>query len=523
MAERVMGTETEFGVTDAANAQANPIVLSATAVETYAQHVSNGTVVRWDYTGEDPLNDARGYRLSRANAHPSLLTDDPYRLAPSGGVDFENQPSEYEQYMQRATSVVLPNGGRFYVDHAHPEYSSPETTDALQAVLYDRAGDRIAQRAMQAAQADGCNLVLYKNNTDGKGAAYGTHENYQVSREVDLDDIISVLTPFFITRPIMCGSGRVGIGQHSQRPGFQISQRADFIENDVGLETTFNRPIINTRDEPHADGNEFRRLHVINADANQFDVSTFLRMGTTALILRCLEQDRALAWDGLMLDQDPVATAWAVSHDLEFAGRIDTQSGQSLSAIDLQRAYRDLVIDTLDDLTDVDERVLHLWEQVLDGLQNNRAEVAHLVEWVGKYELLERQRQRLGTGWENPRLSAMDIQWADLRPERSLVERLAQAGRVERLVSDHAIEKATHAPPENTRAYVRGQAIQRLGTVVKASWTSIVVNDAASGQLCRIPLPDPADSSLKYGIGMIEQGDTSALIHHMKTIEKENS
>lgn len=523
MGERVIGTETEFGVMEAGNPQANPIVLSATAVESYAQRVTSGTIVRWDYTGEDPLNDARGYRLSRANAHPSLLTDDPYRLAPSGGVDFEDQPTEYEQYMQRATSVVLPNGGRFYVDHAHPEYSSPETSNALDAVLYDRAGDRIAQRAIEAARADGCNLVLYKNNTDGKGSAYGTHENYQVSRDVDLDDIISALTPFFVTRPIICGSGRVGIGQHSERPGFQISQRADFIENDVGLETTFNRPIINTRDEPHANAHEFRRLHVINADANQFDVSTFLRLGTTALILRCLEQERALSWDGLMLDQDPVATAWAVSHDLDCVGRIDTKSGKSLSAIDMQRRYRDLVIDALDELTEVDERVLHLWGQVLDGLEHDRSNVAHLVEWVGKHELFERQRQRLRTGWDDPRLAAMDIQWADLRPQRSLVNRLAQAGRVERLVTEEAVDKATTEPPAGTRARVRGEAIQLLGTVVKASWTSIVVNDVASGQLCRIPLPDPADSSLKQGIGMIEQGDTTALINHMKTVEKENS
>lgn len=520
MSSRVMGTETEFGITQAGAPNANPIVLSALAVESYAGRIGANNVVRWDYTGEDPLNDARGYRLSRANAHPSMLTDDPYHLAPSGGVDYEAPPSEYELRTQRSTSIVLTNGGRFYVDHAHPEYSSPETTNALDAVLYDRAGDRIAQLAMEAAGND-TELVLYKNNTDGKGASYGTHENYQVSREVDLDDIIGTLTPFFVTRPIICGSGRVGIGQHSQTSGFQISQRADFIENEVGLETTFNRPIINTRDEPHADARAYRRLHVINGDANQFDASTFLRLGTTALVLRALEEGNHLSWDSLMLDQDPVRTAWTVSHDLNFESRIDTRSGRSLSAIDMQREYRHRVTETLTDFSPVEQVVLDLWGEVLDGLSSDREKVADLVEWVGKYVLFERQRQRLQTDWADPRLKAMDLQWADLRPHKSLVNKLAQAGRVRRMVSEADVQNAVTVPPGDTRAHVRGRAIERLGTVNKASWTSIVVTDVASGQLCRIPLPDPTDATLSGEINTIETGVTEDLISHMSTTQKE--
>ncbi|MDO5728943.1 MAG: depupylase/deamidase Dop [Actinomycetaceae bacterium] len=520
MSSRVMGSETEFGITQVGVPNANPIVLSALTVEAYARSMNSEHLVHWDYTGEDPLNDARGYRLARANAHPSMLTDDPYRLAPSGGVSFEDPPTEYERRTQRTTSIVLPNGGRFYVDHAHPEYSSPETTNALDAVLYDRAGDRIAQLAMEAA-AQTTEIALYKNNTDGKGASYGTHENYQVSRTVDLDDIISVLTPFFVTRPIICGSGRVGIGQHGEVAGYQISQRADFIENEVGLETTFNRPIINTRDEPHADARTYRRLHVINGDANQFDVSTFLRLGTTALVLRALEQGNHLSWDSLMLDQDPVRTAWTVSHDLSFTQRIDTRSGRALTAIEMQRAYRDRIGETLSNFSPVEQMVLDLWDEVLAGLTSDRDSIAHLVEWVGKYVLFERQRERLQTDWNDPRLLAMDLQWADLRPDKSLVAKLAQAGRVHRLVTDADVERAVSQPPVDTRAYVRGRAIERLGTVEKASWTSIVVADASSERLCRIPLPDPTDASLRGEIDLIEHGTTRELISHISQGKKE--
>lgn len=509
---RVLGTETEFGVIDAADPGANPVVLSAEAVETYAQTVTKGEVVRWDYSGEDPLNDARGYRLQRANAHPSMLTDDPYRLAPSGGVEYQERPGEYERYMQRATSVVLPNGGRFYVDHAHPEYSSPETADPKMAVLYDRAGDELGRRAMQACKQRGLDLVLYKNNTDGKGASYGAHENYQVPRDIDFDDIARVLIPFFITRPIFCGAGRVGIGQRSENAGFQISQRADFVENDIGLETTFNRPIINTRDEPHAPHEKYRRLHVINGDANQFDVSTYLRIGTTALVLRALEGDLDLSWEGLALDQNPIKTTWDVSHDLTLRAKIDLKSGRSMTAIELQRMYIDLVRERVD-LSEADEELVATWERVLDGLESDLSSVATEVEWVAKYLLFERQRERLQTTWDDPRLAAMDLQWADLRPDKSLVGALDRAGRVRRLFTEDEVVNAVNTPPAGTRAHLRGKAITAFPEVVKASWTSIVVDQPEQDQMVRIPLPEPGDEGSDAVLQAIDSGRVHELFN----------
>ena len=299
--ERIIGTETEYGVYRPGDAWANPIALSTRVVSAYGEISRIGTpsegagIVRWDYTGEDPLNDLRGMRMSRAAVDPSLLTDDPYHLAPSGGSERIARPTAEELALPAATTAVLTNGARLYVDHAHPEYSAPETLGARDALLWDRAGEVIARRVMERLDALGEEpIVLVKNNTDGKGAAYGTHENYQMPRITDLDTIIRGLIPFMVTRPVICGAGRVGRGQKSEVPGFQMSQRADFVENEVGLETTFNRPIINTRDEPHANPAQFRRLHVIGGDGNMFDVSAFLRFGTTSLVLWAIEHRPAL-------------------------------------------------------------------------------------------------------------------------------------------------------------------------------------------------------------------------------------
>ncbi len=518
----LIGTETEFGIMPAAptGAPFNPIQLSADLVESYGETLAHPPV-RWDYTGEDPLNDARGYRLERAHAHPSLLTDDPYRLAPSGGVEIGAATSEYDRRVQRATSVVTPNGARFYVDHAHPEYSAPETRNARDAVLWDRAGEVIARQAMRAAADRGHDIAAYKNNTAGKGAAYGTHENYLVARRVDIDDLARYLTPFLVTRPILCGSGRVGIGQRSEHPGFQISQRADFIENDIGLETTFNRPIINTRDEPHAPSSQWRRLHIINGDANQFDVSMLLRVGTTALVVRAIERASvtgfAMDWDALTLAEDAVLAAHRVSHDLTLSTTYDTSGGRSLTAIEIQREYLRMVTETLLDLDEGEREVVALWTRILDGLDHIRLTgtgydaIATDVEWVAKYQLLDRQRRRLGVDWSDPRLAAMDVQWADLREERGLVAALDRAGRVRRLFSADEVERAAHTPPATTRAWVRGRAVLAMATLAKASWTSIVIDDPAHERSLRIPLPDPYDAGDPALVAAIDTGDVDAV------------
>lgn len=508
---RPVGLETEFGVLRPGDAYANPVVLSTRVVEAYSVGAGVPTA-RWDYEGEDPLADLRGGRLRRSAAHPSQLTDDPARPAPSGDVPpapwgSRARPSAAEAALPRATTAVLVNGARFYVDHAHPEYSSPEVLTPRDALIWDRAGEVVARRAMTAldeGSADApAQIVLYKNNVDGKGAAYGSHENYLVRRDVPFEALAEVLTPFLVTRPVLVGSGRVGIGQRSERPGFQISQRADYVESEIGLQTTFNRPIINTRDEPHADA-RWRRLHVINGDANRFDVPIYLKIATTDLLLWFLEQAYTEGSDRftealtrlrrLTIIGDPVEEHWALSHDPTLSHELRTQSG-SMTALAIQRAFFDAISPAVTRVEDAQaHRALALWRQVLDVLEQWRHDgagpAAQMVEWVAKYELCEGLRRRSGTGWDDPRLAALDIQWADLRPGRSVVDRLDAAGRIHRLVSEVEIQRAADTPPEGTRAAIRGTAIRRHPQIVGASWTCLLLDVPGAPELARLRLPD---------------------------------
>ena len=515
---RPIGLETEFGVLRPDDPYANPVVLSSQVVEAY-RTAADVPAVRWDYEGEDPLADLRGGRIQRSAAHPSQLTDDPTCPAPSGDAPppapwgSRARPGAAEAALPRATTAVLVNGARLYVDHAHPEYSSPEVLTPHDAVIWDRAGEVVARRAMTALSDGGSGagaagapveVVLYKNNVDGKGAAYGSHENYLVRRELPFEELAAVLTPFLITRPVLVGAGRVGIGQRSERPGFQISQRADYVESEIGLQTTFNRPIINTRDEPHADDARWRRLHVINGDANRFDVPIYLKVATTDLLVWLLEQAHAEG-SGVLKDTmsdlgrlaiigDPVEEHWAVSHDPTLSYELTTQGG-AMSALAIQRAYLDIITPVVKRTGEREaQRALLLWGQILDALEQWRSDgsgpAAQLVEWVAKYELCEGMRRRSGTGWDDPRLAALDIQWADLRPGRSVVDKLDAAGRIHRLVTEAEVQRAADVAPEGTRATIRGTAINRYPQIVSASWTCLVLDVPGAPDLLRLHLPD---------------------------------
>ncbi|BDA65445.1 proteasome accessory factor PafA2 family protein [Actinomyces capricornis] len=548
---RPVGLETEYGVLGQPgagggpnspgipSAPANPMVMASQIVQAYAVRSRAGLVgpdgrsapaVRWDYEGEDPLADMRGGRLDRADADPSQLTDDPERPAPSAAPPWGDRPrpSAEEANLPRATTAVLPNGARLYVDHAHPEYSSPEVLTPRDALVWDRAGEVIARRAMAAHLRDlpGQEIVLYKNNVDGKGASYGSHENYLVERSVPFASLAAGLTPFLVTRPVMVGAGRVGLGQRSQEPGFQISQRADYIESAIGLQTTFNRPIINTRDEPHADAGRFRRLHVINGDANRFDVPIYLKVASTSLMLWLLEHSHRLgrglgALEGLELCGDAVEECWAVSHDTALTHHLATRSGP-MTALEIQRACLAAVEEVVrqgcggadgaggvaEHAADQADAALSVWRQCLDALEQWAARrsgpAPALVEWVAKLELCEAMRARSGTGWDDPRLAALDIQWADLREGRSVVDKLDAAGRIHRLVNPDEVEAAADTPPRGTRAAVRGAAVAHQPAVVAASWTSLVLDPPGRPSLLRLELPGAVALSDDETAAMIE-------------------
>lgn len=501
---RVMGIETEYGILAPGRPQANPMALSAHVVGAYTALVAHDTGAarhaRWDYADEDPLADARGFHLARAAAHPSLLTDDPSRPAPSGDAPVTLPRPEGEMPEDPgAATTVLTNGARLYVDHAHPEYSSPEVTGPRAAVVWDRAGERVMLRAARALVASPAmpDVALYKNNVDGKGASYGTHENYLVTRAVPFADLVARITPFLVTRQVFTGSGRVGLGPTGQEAGFQLSQRADYIEAEVGLETTLRRPIVNTRDEPHAD-RRWRRLHLILGDANHLEVATYLKLGTTSLVLGVIEAalerpELADALDALAL-AEPVAAVRTVSRDLTLSARLPLRDGRELTALEIQAACREAVLLALGDAAPDAETadVLARWGSVLDRLGTDPAGCAREVEWVAKHRLLEAMRTRHHLTWDSPRLAAMDIQWSDVRPERGLYHRLEAAGAVERLTTDEEIEAAVTEPPEDTRAWFRGTVVRRFPEAVRAaSWDSVVLDVGTEEGLLRIPLRDP--------------------------------
>jgi len=392
-------------------------------------------------------------------------------------------------------NVILTNGARCYVDHAHPEFSTPEVTNPLDLVRWDKAGERVmAEAARRAAEIPGLlPIQLYKNNTDNKGASYGAHENYLMRRSTPFAEIVRHLTPFFVSRQVVCGAGRVGIGQDGRETGFQISQRADFFEVEVGLETTLKRPIINTRDEPHADPEKYRRLHVIIGDANMAEVSTFLKVGTTALVLAMIE-DGFLRVD-LAVD-NPVSTLRAVSHDSSLRHVMSLHNGRRLTALQLQMDYleqaRKYVEDRYGaDVDDVTAEVLTRWESVLSRLEIDPMLCAGELDWVAKLRILEGYRDRDGLGWDSPRLQLVDLQYADVRPDRGLYNRLVARGSMTTLVPEAEVVRAMTEPPDDTRAYFRGRCLSRYpAQVAAASWDSVIF-DLGRDSLVRVPTLEP--------------------------------
>ncbi|MFN8126931.1 MAG: depupylase/deamidase Dop [Candidatus Nanopelagicales bacterium] len=472
---RVMGIETEYGISVPGRPHVNAMLASSQIVNAYAHEALGERRVRtrWDYDEESPLRDARGFDLSRAEADPTQLTDEDLGLA----------------------NVILTNGARLYVDHAHPEYSTPEVTNPFDAVLWDKAGERIMARAaaLAAALPGGLPLQLYKNNTDNKGASYGTHENYLMSRSTRFPDIVTCLTPFFVSRQIVAGAGRVGIGQDGRVSGFQLSQRADFFEVEVGLETTIKRPIINTRDEPHADPEIYRRLHVIVGDANLSEIATYLKVGTTALVLATLEA--GVLRPGLMPRQ-PVVDLHNVSHEgLEYG--IQLHDGRTLTPVQLQWEFHEMaakhVADTMGSATDPQTQdVLDRWAAVLDALDTDPDSLVDQLDWVAKKALLDGYRRRDHLDWDAARLELVDLQYSDVRPDKGLANRLQERGRLRRLTTDDQVTRAMQHPPEDTRAWFRGECVRRFpDEVAAASWDSVIFDLADRPALQRVPTLDP--------------------------------
>ena len=503
---RVMGIETEYGISALGGRgedDLHPMQLSNHVVKAYGAAVDSSggggssRPAGWDYETETPLRDSRGYEITRGQAHPDQLTDADLGMA----------------------NLILSNGARLYVDHAHPEYSGPEVTGALDAVRFDKAGDAIMAIAAQRASVSlGRSVRLYKNNTDGKGASYGTHENYLLDRATPFDRVVTQFSGFLISRQVITGAGRVGLGQNSQQSGFQISQRADFFEAEVGLETTLNRPIINTRDEPHADATRHRRLHVITGDANLSEISTYLKVATASWVLRVIEAGELGA--DVRVD-GPVSAMRAVSHDLGLRRLLTLHDGTQLTAIDLQELYLERCRNFADTISSElgegawleAKDVFARWQDVIDTLRDDPLRLADQLDWVAKLKLMNSYRERDALGWDSPKLALIDLQYADVDPRRGLYHALVAKGRMQRLINDDEIERARTSPPEDTRAYFRGRVMDKFGAdVVAASWDSVIFDVPGRPALQRVPLLDPLRGTREQVGAMLDDcADVTAL------------
>ena len=485
---KYMGTETEFGITVVGRPDFNPVLASSMVVNAYT--ADGHPRARWDYEEENPLRDARGFTQPGV---PDAPTGEDIGLANS----------------------ILTNGARFYVDHAHPEYSSPECSNPHDVVIWDKAGERILETAARRAATlvadsqEPSRIVITKNNTDGKGAAYGMHENYIVDRRVPFGQLVRQIIPFFVTRQLMVGAGRIGNEFGLDDVPYQISQRADFFEVEVGLETTLKRPIVNTRDEPHADPERFRRLHVIIGDANMSEVCTYLKVGSCALVLQMVE-------DGFLPDAPtlakPVKALHDLSHDLTCTRTVPLKDGRQVSGIELQWHYLEQAqkYSETREVPDWAADVLATWERVLTALERDPMELDGVVDWVTKHQLLRHYAERDGLSWDHSRLRLIDVQYHDVRQDKGLYNHLVAKGRCERLVDESAVQQAITTPPADTRAWFRGRCLDKFRSSVTAAGWDAIIFDVGRDTLQRVPMMDPGRGGREMTEDLLNRCDTAA-------------
>ena len=352
-------------------------------------------------------------------------------------------------------------------------------------------------------------MLVHKNNSDGKGNSYGAHENYLLGRELPFGEIVKHFTGYLVTRQIYTGSGKVGAENGRDAVDYQITQRADFFEEEVGLETTLKRPIINTRDEPHADSAKYRRLHVIIGDANLSEVQTFLKLGAASMVLQALE-DGALP-EPITL-ADPVAEVHAVSHDPGLAHTLRLSDGRSLSALEAQWQYLEWATKYAQssDLSDVYREVLRIWEDVLTDLEKDPVRTADRLDWTAKLRILDGYRERDAIEWDDPKMKLLDLQYHDVSPGRGLYHRLAAGGRMQRLFDGAEVDDAVANPPQRTRAYFRGRCVAKFGSaLVAANWDSLVF-DTGEDALKRVPMMEPLRGSKERVGHLLDESDTPA-------------
>lgn len=395
----------------------------------------------------------------------------------------------------RSSNVFLENGARLYLDvGSHPEYATPECDSLYDVVAHDKAGEWILGGLVESAEGrlaeEGIrgDIFLYRNNTDSAGNSYGCHENYLIRRDADFQKTIDILIPFLVTRQIWAGAGK--LLNTARGTLYSLAQRAEHIWEGSSSATTRSRPIINTRDEPHADAELYRRLHVISGDSNMSEYVTYVKLGATIVLLQMLEDE--VVFRDLTLE-NPIRAIREISHDVTCRHRIRLANGRELSALDIQWEYLERVMRYIraSDVSPEIERAISMWEHLLTGLEKDPLTLNREVDWVAKYHLMERYRRRHNLSLSSAKLALIDLNYHDVNRERGLYYILERAGLMDRIVTDDAISDAMVRPPATTRARLRGEFIKAAKAKRRdftVDWVHLKLNDQTQRTvLCKDP------------------------------------
>lgn len=395
----------------------------------------------------------------------------------------------------RSSNVFLENGARLYLDvGSHPEYATPECDSLLSVVAHDKAGERILEGLVESAEdrlaEEGIRgeIYLFKNNTDSAGNSYGCHENYLVSRHGDFQKMVDTLIPFFVTRQIFSGAGK--LLQTAKGPVYSMAQRAEHIWEGVSSATTRSRPIINTRDEPHADAEKYRRLHVIAGDSNMSEYVNYVKIGTTAALLQMIE-DNVVFRDVSL--ENPIRSIREISHDITCRRRVRLRNGRELSALDIQWEYLDRTLRyarTTGFPPEV-QKAVEMWEYLLTSIEKDPLSLSREVDWVTKYHLIEKYQAKWDLNRSDPKLALLDLSYHDVNRQRGLYYIMQRRGYVDRIVTDAAVATAMVSPPQTTRARLRGEFIKAAKAKKRdftVDWVHLKLNDQAQRTvLCKDP------------------------------------
>lgn len=486
----LFGLETEYGIAVEGKGAADLVAESRAVVRAYPG-TSAGP---WNYQGEDPRNDVRGFHVDR-------LAQDPNDAL----FDVPNQ-KPLPVHEERADRVLV-NGARLYNDHGHPEYATPECASLFDLVTHDKAGERIVLLAAQSRMesGEGGATQIFKNNTDFHGSSYGTHESYLIRRDLPFPELLSGLLPFFVTRILYAGAGKLGVEPRGSSSLYQLSQRADFFTEEASVDTLYRRPLVNTRDEPHADARFWRRLHVICGDANMSEYSTALKVGTTWLVTSLLEA----GWQPPVQIVNPVKAIKDLSHDQSFRWIVPTKGRGTMPAVDVQRLYLAAAQESFRGRGADTDWVLNGWEETLNGLERDPLGLEDRLDWVAKRALIAEYAEAEGLEWTSEVLRSVDLAYSNIDPDEGLYYGLEQAGLMVRLSSEEEIAEAVLHAPQNTRAAIRGALVERFADQIGlVGWNKIVLRSGEQSWLADLDeylSPESvavAMSRLKEGAGL---------------------